>query len=300
MRIRMMPKVFAALAMASILGAQEVRLQGNAAATLAWPSYTERQLWNRAAFLSVSNWAGFIAFAKARGAGPDEVGRYFAERYAPGWGPAHTGVPIRVARGALFNFSTYPNAGAEIVSASDTVAIVRARHASYRSMFGPAGVMDGTSIAEFERTMAVFNQHLAAHLGLRFSERIDGEWLEWTFSGRGASAISAFPRGGTFTATLTAEQAGSPQFAGTFEARFLETGWFELRDASGAVKVRERYDVALDQMVLHSGTGEWACVGQPSGTYRFTPQANGDVVFGRLADGCEGRTRFIGRRWARK
>lgn len=300
MQTRVLTCAVAALALAPTLAAQEVRQQGNAAATLAWPSYTDAQRWNRSAYLGVSNWAGFIGFAKARGEGPDQVGRFFAERYASGWGPANSGVPIRVARAALFNFASFPNASAEIVSANDTMAVVRARRASYTAAFGPNGVMDGTTVAEYERTLSVFNQHLATHLGLRYADRIDGDWWVWTFSGRGSAGLTAFPRGGTFTATLTAEQAGGPEFAGTFEARFLENGWFELRDAAGAVKVRERYDVSLDQMALHAGTGEWACPGQTVGMYRFTPQANGDVVFGRLSDTCEGRVRFIGRRWVKR
>lgn len=290
----------AALLLVTTLEAQEARQQGNVAATLAWPSYTERQTWNRSAFLSISNWAGFIAFAKTKGGGPDEVGRFFFERYAPGWGPANSGTAIRVARSMLFNYATFPNSDAQLVSANDTMAVVRARRASYASAFGPSGVMDGTTVAEYERTFSVFNKLLSEYLGLRYSERMDGDWVEWTFTGRGSAALTAFPRGGTFTFTLTAEQAGGEAYAGTFEARFLTDGTFELRDAKGDVKVRERYDVYLDQMALHSGTGEWACPGQPVGTYRFTPQANGDIVFGRLTDTCDGRARFVGRRWMKK
>lgn len=300
MQTRSLSCAVAALALASTLTAQEVQQQGNAASILAWPRYSDAQGWNRSAYLSVSNWAAFIAFAKARGEGPDQVGRFFAERYASGWGPANSGVPIRVARAALFNFVSFPNASPEIVTANDTMAVVRARRASYMAAFGPNGVMDGTTVAEYERTLSVFNQHLATHLGLRYTDRIDGDWWVWAFSGRGSAARFAFPRGGTFRATLTAEQAGGPEFAGTFEARFLESGWAELRDSAGTVKVSERYDVWLDQMALHSATGEWACPGQPVGLYRFTPQANGDVVFGRLSDSCEERVRFVARRWVKR
>lgn len=288
------------LAMAHAVSAQEVRQSGNPATTLTWPSYTEQQRWNRISFLSISNWAGFIAYAKAKGDSPESVGKYFAERYAPGWGPANSGVPIRVARGVLLNFASFPNSEAHIVNANDTMATVRARRASYAAAFGPTGVMDGTTVAEYERTFAVFNQHLATHLGLRYQEHMDGDWVAWTFTGRGSAAVTAFPKAGTFTATLTAEQAGGAQYAGNFEIRFTPDGGFELRDAAGNVKVRERYDVALDQVTLHSGTGEWACQGQVPGTYRFTPQSNGDIVFGRLTDACDGRTRFIGRCWTKK
>lgn len=288
------------LAMAHALAAQEVRQSGNLATTLTWPSYTEMQRWNRIAFLSVSNWAGFIAYAKAKGDTPEAVGKYFADRYAPGWGAANSGVPVRVARGVLFNFAAFPNSEAHIVTANDTMATVRARRSSYAAAFGPTGVMGETSVAEYERTFATFNQHLATHLGLRYHEHMDGDWVSWTFTGRGSAAVAAFPKGGTFTATLTAEQAGGAQYAGSFEIRFLPDGALELRDSAGSVKVRERYDVALDQVTLHSGSGEWACQGQGPGTYRFTPQANGDIVFGRLNDACDGRARFIGRRWAKK
>jgi len=82
----------------SPLDAQEARQQGNAAATLAWPSWTDQQRWNRSHFLGIAHWAGLIAYAKARGEGPDQVARFFADRYAPGWGMPQSGVAIRDVR----------------------------------------------------------------------------------------------------------------------------------------------------------------------------------------------------------
>ena len=287
--------VVAIASTAAPLAAQGVTQQANALTT---PAYTDQQRWNRENFLAVSYYASSIAYAKSRGQTVDDLARYLGDRYASGWGPANSGVPVRVARGFLFNASAMPGTEATLLGGTDTSATVRYRR-SHVALFGTSGELIGVTLAEFDRLLTLLNEHIASYLGLRYSERIDGDWTTITVSGRGANALVSFPRDARFTVTLSAEQAGAANLAGTYDLLFTPDGRFELT-AGGTLKVRGRYDVQLDQVLLHEETGELACIGMSGGTYRYAPQANGDIVFGRLADSCDGRQRFVERRWTKK
>ena len=85
--------------------------------------------------------------------------------------------------------------------------------------------------------------------------------------------------------------------AGTYDVLFAPDGHFELL-SGGQPKVQGKYELWLDQVTLRDETGEWAC--PTSGVLRFTPQMNGDVILSRLADNCDGRVRFLGRRLVKK
>lgn len=295
MRFRQCLILLSLASVSSPLGAQGVTQQANALTT---PAYTDLQRWNRENFLTVNFFASSIAYAKARGQTVDDLARFLGDRYAPGWGPANSGVAVRVARGILLNVAAMPGTEATLVGGTDTSATVRFRR-SHVALFGADGVLSGVTLAEYDRLLTLLNEHIASYLGLRYSERMDGDWATITVTGRGTNALVSFPRDARFTATLSAEQAGAANLAGTYDLLFMPDGRFELTSA-GTSKVRGRYDVQLDQVVLHEETGELACVGMSGGTYRYTPQANGDIVFGRLADTCDGRGRFVARRWAKK
>lgn len=279
--------VVTCLSLAAPLAAQDARQQ---ARTLTIPAYTEAQLYNRAAFLGTSSLVALIAHGKAMGKSPEELGRWLGDFYAPGWGPPNTGVAIRIARGFVLNASATPNAQAVIVTATDTSAVVRARR-NYLTYFGTTGVMNGITVAEYERLLELVGERIGAHLGVRISSTKDSAWVTYSVSGRGSAALHQFPRG-RFNVTLTAEHG--PGATGTFTSTYAPDGTYEVKDAAGATIVQGRFDLWLDQIVVHSETGSVACAGP--GTYRFAPQANGDVTFGLLSDSCPGRTRYLLRR----
>lgn len=272
------------------LAAQEARQQGR---TVIIPEYTEAQRLNRSAFLATSNLAMLISYAKAHGQSVDDVARWLGDKYAPGWGPANSGVAIRVARGMVFNSSAFPNAQPTIVSATDTSAVMRHRR-GYVTYFGTTGQIDGTTVADLDRLFSIASERIASHLGLRYSEQSDSAWVTVTLGGRGSAAIDAFPRG-AFSVTLAPEHG--PGSVGTFESRYAPDGTFEVSQG-GKVDVRGRYEIWLDQITISGEPGQSACPG--SGTYRFVPQANGDLVFGRLSDSCERRARYLARRHVKR
>lgn len=285
--MRRIPTVITCLSLALPLAAQDARQQ---ARSLTIPAYTEAQLFNRAAFLGTSSLVALIAHGKTVGKSPDEMGRWLGDFYAPGWGPPNTGVPIRVARGFILNASATPNAQAVIVNATDTSTVVRARR-NYLPYFGSTGTMNGVTVAEYERMLAMVGDRIGTHLGVRITSTMDSAWITYSFSGRGSAALHQFP-GGRFNVTLTAEHG--PGATGTFVSTYAPDGTYEVKDSAGATIVRGRYEIWLDQIVVHSETGGAACAGP--GTYRFAPQANGDVTFGLLSDSCPPRTRYLLRR----
>lgn len=282
------------LALGMPLVAQEARQQSMAVAI---PAYTDAQRWNRETVLAVGFYASTIAYGKARGQTVDEVGRWFGDSYAPGWGPANTGHAVRAARGFVLNMAAMPNTEPAIVSATDSSATLRYRR-THVAMFGATGVMYGVSVAEYDRFFDVVGERIASHLGLRYASRVDGEWSVITFTGRGSNALSAFPRS-TFTVTVSPEQAMGAMAAGTYDVTFAADGGFQITGA-GQTQVRGRYHVWLDQVTISDETGPWITAPCAAGTYRFTPQSNGDVIFGRLTDTCEGRARFFARRLLKK
>lgn len=278
------------------LDAQDVRQQSS---ILSWPAYSDQQRWDRAAYHAVTFSIGAISFAKASGKTAADAGRHFGDTFAAGWGAANTGVPVRVARGMLFNMAAFPGTEGALVSADDTSATIRYRRNHYTSILRDTGAVYGVTQADYDQFFEQVVARIAAHLGLRSRYEVNGGWATLTFNGRARNAISAFPRSASFRQTLTAEQAGVASLAGSFVLEFSPQGAFELRTSAGDRKVWGRYGVMLDQLTVDQEDGPWACRNYGPGVYRFTPQANGDIVFGRLDDACEGRARFFARRWLR-
>lgn len=276
------------------LAAQEARQQAMA---LSIPAYTDQQRWNRQNFLTVHATLAHLAYAKARGETAEDVGKFFAQLYGPGWGEPNSGVAVRVARGFVLNNAAMPNSEATLVSATDTSATLRYRR-TYKARFGETGEVYGVTVAEFERALSVFGERVAAHLGLRYRDAIDEDWVTITFSGRGSAAISALPTG-AFSITLTAEQAGNPAMAGKIDLALHPDGRFELAQ-EGRTRARGKYTVWIDQVTFGEEAGDWACTNSPAGTYRFTPQANGDILIGTLTESCDARRRIFARRWVKK
>jgi hypothetical protein len=275
---------------AAPLAAQEARQQDAAAVTV--PAYTDQQRWNRAAFLNASALVAGIAYAKARGQSADEFGRFAGDAFASGWGPPNSGHAVRMARGINFNFAALTGSESQIVTASDTAASVRFKR-SYVRYFDAQRQMVGVTVDEYERALSAIHQRIAAHLGLRVEKRIEGDWQVITVYGRGSAAVTDFPRA-AYTVTLSQEDtAGRPELAGTWEISFGADGRYTVRQ-NGETKAQGAYELRLDELALRDETGPLACSGPA--TYRWTVNARGDLVLGRLADACEGRTRVFARR----
>ncbi|MDQ3950959.1 MAG: hypothetical protein M3282_11520 [Gemmatimonadota bacterium] len=272
---------------ASILAAQEARQQDQAAVTV--PAYTDQQRWNRAGYLNASALAVGIAYAKVRGQSAEDFGRFAGDAFASGWGPPNSGHAVRMARGINFNFAALSGSESQIVTASDTAASVRFKR-SYVPYFGAQGQMVGVTVDEYERALWALHQRIAAHLGLRVEKRVEGDWQVITVTGRGSAAVTDFPRA-TYNVTFSQEDVGArPELAGTWEVSYGPDGRYTVRQ-NGEPRVQGSYSLRLDEIALRDETGPLACPGPA--TYRWTVNARGELVLGRLSDACEGRTRFI-------
>src|SRR3989338_7254357 len=139
------------------------------------PAYTDQQRWARTSVHAVSFYVAGIAASKARGQSAEDYGRLVGDLFAPGWGPSNSGSAIRVARGWLFNWIAFPESQAEIMSANDTAVTMRYRrfHVAY---FGAQRTANGVTLDEYDRATSIIGERIASHLGLRFQDRIDGDW----------------------------------------------------------------------------------------------------------------------------
>lgn len=257
------------------------------------PAYTDQQRWARTSFHAVSFYIAGIAAFKARGQTAEDYARLVGDLFAPGWGSANSGSALRVARGWLFNWIAFPESQAEILSANDTAVTMRYRR-FHVAAFGPQRTSYSVTLDEYDRATSIIGERIASYLGLRFHDRIDGDWNVVTITGRGSAAVLEFPRvvyGATFTAQ---DIADNPQLAGAFESTYLPDGRFTVRHNGEAV-IEGNYDLALDQIVFRDERGTTAC--PKAGTYRWTVNpANGNLSLGRLSDECDPRFRYLTRR----
>lgn len=285
-RLLVVATVLAGQAVPPVLAAQEPRQQDKPPVTV--PAYTDQQRWNRARFHIVSFIVAGIAHAKARGESAEQYGRFLGDLFGPGWGPINTGYPIRVARATLFNFAAMPGSEAHIAEASDTSATVQYRR-THVQQFGAERQISGVTLDEYDRALRATHERIAGHLGLRYDERVDGDWNVATVRGRGSAAVTNFPRG-TYVVTLAPADTGRAELAGSWDVTYAPDGRYTVR-RNGETVVQGAYDLRLDELTTRDETGPRACAGP--GTYRWAVNARGELVVGRLSDACEGRTRFL-------
>ena len=148
------------------------------------PALSDQERWDRLSTLMVASFTAGIASYKALGKTAEDYGHYLGELFAPGWGAPNSGSAIPVARGGLFNYSSFRGSDAEFVSASDTAATIRFRR-THVAFFGAQRTAIGVSLDEYDQMTNAFNERLCAHLGLRCTIRNDGDWSYWTYTGRG-------------------------------------------------------------------------------------------------------------------
>jgi hypothetical protein len=182
-----------------------------------------------------------------------------------------------------------PGSEVQIVEASDTAATVRYRR-THVPMFGPERQISGVTVEEYDRAFRVAHERIAAYLGLRHEERIDGDWNVVTVRGRASAAVTAFPKG-TYAVTLAPDTTRPPSDAvATWEVTYAPDGRYTVR-RNGEPVVQGAYDLRLDELVVRDETGARACAGP--GTYRWGVNARGELTIGRLSDACDGRVRFL-------
>ena len=275
---------------ASTLAAQEVRQHDQAGAAVMVPAYTDLQRWNRVAFHAVNFLVTGIAHAKARGERAEDYGRFIGgERFAPTAGAPNTGYALRMARAIFRNLGAFPGSEAQIVSASDTSATVRYRR-FHVQQFGQERQLFGVTLDEYDRANAAIHQRMAEYLGLRYEERVDGDWNVVTIRGRGNAAVVDFPRA-TYVVTISQDEVPRATDAvGTWELSFGPDGRYTVRH-NGDLRVRGTYKLRLDEIAVGEETGSLACPGP--GTYRWMVDARGELVLLRLSDACDGRGRLF-------
>lgn len=281
----------AMVAAAPCLG-QDVRQQ---AATITFPTFTTEQNWGRATTLQFATLVGGQAFAKARGSSAEEFGRLSGELFAPNWGRPDEGSATRWARLAQNSIRASRGGAVEVLNVNDTLVVMRATR-PYVAWFGPTKEQYGVTLDEYEASGRAFYGEVARRLGLRYEQRIDGEHLVMTISGRGKNAVLEFPRG-TYTATYSPQDAGAnSQLVGNWEETLAPNGKMTLAH-DGKAFVSSDYALAFDEIVFtneKNAAGETGCPGP--GRYRWTANpANGNLALGRISDDCVNRVTFLTR-----
>ena len=286
--------LFASLsALPRLAAAQEVRQQGK---TIAFPAFTLDQNWSRASTLLYAAQIGAFAYAKQHGASADAYGREVSRVYAPGWGQPESGSAIRYARGIQNNLRAFQGSSVDVLQVNDTLVTMRVLR-NWRSYFGPTQTANGVTLDEYDAVDAAFNAEIARHLGLHYVQRVDGDYLVMTISGRGKNAVIDFPRG-TYTTTLSAQDVpGHPEDVGTWEFAYAPDGRFAVRK-NGAAFLQGDYELSFDEVVWRNerqANGDVGCAGP--GRFRWTANpTTGALTFGRLADDCENRVLVLTRK----
>jgi len=277
------------VAAAPVMG-QEVQQQ---AKTITFPSFTVEQNWARAVSLLNANIVAGFGYAKSRGTSADDYGRWLGKTFAPGWGQPNAGTAIRYARGIQNGFRAFPGTNVEVLNVTDTLATMRVSRAYVTSYFGATKQMYGVTLDEYDRVFAVAYEEIGRYLGLRYQQRIDGDWLTMTISGRGKDAVTDFPRA-TFTIDLTAQDPGvNPDLVGSSEVTFATNGHYTISHGGKPYLIAD-YDLSLDEVVFSKAPGV-EC--SRPGRYRWTVNpVNGNLSFGRLLDDCAQRAAFFTRR----
>jgi hypothetical protein len=270
-------------------GAQVTQQSSVAAGALVTRTFTDQQRWTRLSAHTIYFFAAGLAEAKARGQTATDYARRLADIAAPTWGPKDSGDPIRFIRGMAFNWAAFPGQVTEIVSASDTLIVARVPR-SYASVFGTAGKVYNMSLDEYERTFSTFVGDVASYLGVRYSDRIDGDWLIVTVHGVGSAAVVKFPAK-TYTTTLSASDvADHPSLAGAWEVSFATNGRAIVRH-DGTTAFDVAYSSSLDQ-ISFAGDDRGSSACHAAATYRWTATAAG-LSIGILDDVCPGRVSVL-------
>ena len=144
--------------------------------------YTVEQRWGRAGSQMTLSWVAAIAYAKSIGQSVEEYSNFCVEMFSPSWGGAGSG-SVNIIRGMHRNFMMWPDTEFELVDASATSVTAKVNR-PWSSYFGEDRRWYGVTQEEFERMFQIFNEGIANHLGLDYSDRTEGDWLFMTFTER--------------------------------------------------------------------------------------------------------------------
>jgi hypothetical protein len=144
--------------------------------------YTMEQRWNRAGSQLTVSWVAAMAYAKSIGHSVEEYSHFCVEMFAPGWGEPGSG-SVNIVRGVHRNLMIWPDTEFTLVEASATSVTARVNH-PWAGYFGEDRTWYGITQDEFDRMFQIFNEGIANHLGLDYSERTEGDWVYWTFTER--------------------------------------------------------------------------------------------------------------------
>ena len=123
---------------------------------------------------------------------------------------------------------------------------------------------------------------------------MNSRWVTKTITGRGTGAVLTFPHA-TYASTFTPDDvAANPELAGQFESTYSPEGRFTVR-RNGEVLIEGSYALSFDEVTFRNERGPTAC--SNSGRCRWTVNTvTGNMFFGRLADDCDARFRYLTRR----
>jgi hypothetical protein len=144
--------------------------------------YAAEQRWERASSQLTLSWVAAIAYAKSIGQSVVEYANFCVEMFAPSWGEAGSG-SVNIVRGVHRNLMMWPDTEFELVEASATSVTAKANR-PWSAYFGEDRTWYGVTQDEFEELLQIFNKGVANHLGLDYSDRIEGDWFHMTFSER--------------------------------------------------------------------------------------------------------------------
>ena len=275
------------------LAAQNVQQQSK---TIQMQTYTVEQTTNRLSYLGTTSFASGIAMAKARGVSVEDYGRDMAKLFSPSWGAPNTGTAVRMARGVLWNATVWAGGNGNLVSVSDTAVTFRFQP-SWAVHFGAQKQLVGVTLDEYNRVLTLTNQGIANYLGLRYTERVDGDWVVATITGRGGDGINRFPAS-SYTLTLSSQQLPTrADLVGTWDWTYTPAGHYTVMH-DGKPAVEGDYEISFDEITVKNERGPLACTGPAK--YRWTAYVDGRLGFGRIADDCDGRFRVLARTYSKK
>lgn len=144
--------------------------------------YTVEQRWERASNQLTLSWVAAIAYAKSMGQSVEEYSNFLADMFVPSWGEAGSG-SVNIIRGVHRNFMMWPDTEFELVDATGTSVTARMNR-PWSAYFGEDRTWYGITQDEFERSFQIFQERVADHLGLEYSDRTEGDWFYMTFTER--------------------------------------------------------------------------------------------------------------------
>jgi hypothetical protein len=143
--------------------------------------FTVEQRWGRLEQNYNVALIGGIGYAKSINQTAADLAQYFVKAFAPGWGKPNSGRPMDVFRGMRYNMISLPNCKYELIDSLEEKVVGR-----YSRWYVPAfkdnASLYGVSLDEFEGLIRAVQRGIAEYLGLRYEDRIEGDWVNFSMT----------------------------------------------------------------------------------------------------------------------